>query len=74
MNGQDYAEILNPESEQNYSENSLYRCLANFTAEELLSAGNAYECEKCCAPFNKKVNIRDGKGSNSQDRRLKRNK
>ncbi|VDM38115.1 unnamed protein product [Toxocara canis] len=34
---------------------TLSSCLRAFTAAETLSAPNAYECEKCCLPFNKKV-------------------
>ena len=34
---------------------SVGNCLLEFTAEELLAGANAYECEKCCAPVNKKV-------------------
>lgn len=34
---------------------SLSACLRAFTATETLSASNAYECEKCCLPFNKKL-------------------
>lgn len=30
-------------------------CLAEFTAEERLEGKNAYECEHCCSPRNKKV-------------------
>lgn len=36
-------------------ERSLYSCLSAFTAKETLSYPNAYECEKCCLPQNKKV-------------------
>lgn len=34
---------------------TLSACLRAFTAAETLSAPNAYECEKCCLPYNKKV-------------------
>jgi len=30
-------------------------CLTEFTAEERLEGKNAYECEHCCSPRNKKV-------------------
>uniref|UniRef100_A0A915BR66 Ubiquitin carboxyl-terminal hydrolase n=1 Tax=Parascaris univalens TaxID=6257 RepID=A0A915BR66_PARUN len=34
---------------------TLSACLREFTAAETLSAPNAYECEKCCLPYNKKI-------------------
>ncbi|CAI4227397.1 unnamed protein product [Auanema sp. JU1783] len=35
-------------------ERSLGACLLEFTAEEVLAGPNAYECENCCSPINKK--------------------
>lgn len=34
---------------------SLFSCLSAFTAKEILSYPNAYECEKCCVPQNKDI-------------------
>uniref|UniRef100_A0A915Q7X2 ubiquitinyl hydrolase 1 n=1 Tax=Setaria digitata TaxID=48799 RepID=A0A915Q7X2_9BILA len=34
---------------------SLASCLRAFTATEILSAPDTYECEKCCVPYNKQL-------------------
>ncbi|KAI6172621.1 Ubiquitin carboxyl-terminal hydrolase [Aphelenchoides besseyi] len=38
------------------SDSGISSALNRFTSEETLSASNAYKCEKCCAPVNKKEN------------------
>lgn len=58
MNGHgptiDYTELLSSEKMiESEDENSLYRCLHDFIAEEVLTGQNAYECENCC--MDKKV-------------------
>uniref|UniRef100_A0A1I7XU89 USP domain-containing protein n=1 Tax=Heterorhabditis bacteriophora TaxID=37862 RepID=A0A1I7XU89_HETBA len=56
----DFTKVLvAPPAEYN-QERSIGSCLLEFTAEERLAGSNAYECEKCCSPRNKKV---DAKGA-----------
>lgn len=52
-------ECLKPLGDDSFNDErvcSLLACLRAFTASETLSAANAYECEKCCLPFNKQLN------------------
>jgi len=51
-----YGEVLVPTSvECDTQKRTLINSLIHFTRPENLCASNAYECEKCCAPFNKEL-------------------
>ncbi|VDM73612.1 unnamed protein product, partial [Strongylus vulgaris] len=48
--------LVRPPEEYKDGVCSIGSCLLEFTAPEELQGANAYECEKCCAPRNKKMN------------------
>lgn len=52
---EDCLQLLDEEETVEDECRSLASCLRAFTATEILSAPNTYECEKCCVPYNKQV-------------------
>lgn len=55
-NDRSYEEVLaSPSDEGDTQTRTLINSLIHFTRPENLCASNAYECEECCAPNNKKV-------------------
>ncbi|KHJ82431.1 hypothetical protein OESDEN_17875, partial [Oesophagostomum dentatum] len=56
VNRLDFTKVLvRPPEEYKDGVCSIGSCLLEFTAPEQLQGVNAYECENCCAPRNKKV-------------------
>ncbi|KAJ1350048.1 hypothetical protein KIN20_005753 [Parelaphostrongylus tenuis] len=52
----DFTKVLvRPPQEYTNGECSIGSCMLEFTAPEKLQRANAYECEKCCVPHNKKT-------------------
>ncbi|CAJ0606716.1 unnamed protein product [Cylicocyclus nassatus] len=57
VNRLDFTKVLVcPPEEYRDGACSIGSCLLEFTAPEELQGANAYECEKCCGPRNKKMN------------------
>ncbi|KIH64414.1 ubiquitinyl hydrolase 1 [Ancylostoma duodenale] len=57
VNRLDFTKVLvRPPEEYKDGVCSIGSCLLEFTAPEQLQGANAYECESCCAPRNKKMN------------------
>lgn len=53
--GVDYTAVLGEAPANGNDSVSLENALRQFTAVDQLAGPNAYECERCCAPANKKV-------------------
>ncbi|KAE9420796.1 hypothetical protein Angca_003947 [Angiostrongylus cantonensis] len=56
INRLDFTKVLaRPPPEYTNGDCSIGSCMLEFTAAEKLQGANAYECEKCCVPRNRKV-------------------
>lgn len=57
----DCIRTLLKEEPNNNNQSGVVAALKRFVSVDVLCASNAYECEKCCAPQNKKVSPRSGR-------------
>uniref|UniRef100_A0AC35TKV8 USP domain-containing protein n=1 Tax=Rhabditophanes sp. KR3021 TaxID=114890 RepID=A0AC35TKV8_9BILA len=67
-----YTEVLADVDETRLFGRTVYNCLSQFTAKEVLTGTNAYECEKCCLKQNKKVAKKDPKAPKKKVDAVKR--
>ncbi|KAI6244069.1 USP domain-containing protein [Aphelenchoides fujianensis] len=66
----DFSRVLSPTPSNAAEPTGILAALTRFTGEEVLSASNAYECEKCCAPVNKAENSKRKKTVEARKRYL----